>query len=168
MTTFDTTVRLERYVIGEIGEAYKFKAISNRYIGTIIAVAVMAFLALQKYAGAQAGLVLWPVFGATNQILAGLALLTISVWLYKQKRNSLYALIPMIFMIITAVSAMLYNLIENWIPNWDQAGTISLVIIGIIIVLCAFGLVILAIRAFQRVRKGEALEEEEETVEEEI
>ncbi len=165
MTTFDTTVRLERYVIGEIGEAYNFKAISNRYLGTIIAVVVMTFLALQEYAGAAAGLVLWPVFGATNQILAALALLTISVWLYKRKRNMVYTLIPMIFMVITAGSAMLYNLIENWIPNWDTAGTISLVIIGSVIVICMVGLVILAIRAFQRIRKGEALEEEEEETE---
>ncbi len=160
MTTFDTTVRLERYVIGELGEAYNAGPLTNRYLGTLIAVVIMAFLALQEYAGAPAGLTLWPVFGATNQILAGLALLTISVWLYKRNRNSVYTVVPMIFMIITAGSAMLYNLIENWIPNWDTAGTISLVIIGSVIVICMIGLVILAIRAFSQATKGQELEEE--------
>ncbi|MEF8832061.1 MAG: carbon starvation protein A [Candidatus Thermoplasmatota archaeon] len=160
MTTFDTTVRLERYVIGELGEAYNVGALSNRYLGTIIAVVVMAFLALQDYAGAPAGLVLWPVFGATNQILAGLALLTISVWLYKRKRNSMYAVVPMIFMIITAGAAMMYNLIQNWIPNWQEAGTISLVIIGSVMMICEAGLVILAFKAYSRVKKGEVIEEE--------
>ena len=65
----------------------------------------------------------------------------------------------MIFMVITAGSAMLYNLIENWIPNWDEAGTISLVIIGSVIVLCMVGLIILAIRAFMNIEKGAEVEE---------
>ncbi|PTD94070.1 carbon starvation protein A [archaeon SCG-AAA382B04] len=150
MTTFDTTVRLERYVIGEIGEDYGVPSISDRYIGTVLAIIVIGFLALQSYGGAAAGLTLWPLFGATNQILAGLALLTISVWLYKNKRPTIYTVVPMIFMIITAGSAMLYNLITNWIPNIGQAGNISLVIIGGVVVLCTIGLIYLAIQSFRQ------------------
>lgn len=154
MTTLDTTVRLERYVISELLGEYVHPVFENRYLATIISVVIMGWLALQKYAGAPAGIVLWPLFGATNQILAGLALLTASVYLYKRGANMWYYIIPMIFMLVTAGSAMGWNL-HNWIPAIGKAGMIPLSVIGTVIMLCLIGLVVVAALTFKRVEPGE-------------
>ncbi len=81
--------------------------VGNRYVATAIAVATAAVLALSDaYTGsgglAQAGkgaLILWPIFGATNQLLAGLALLVITVWLVKNRRPFWVTALPMCFML---------------------------------------------------------------------
>ncbi|KXB04395.1 hypothetical protein AKJ48_02755 [candidate division MSBL1 archaeon SCGC-AAA261O19] len=154
MTTLDTTVRMERYVISEVVGSYVHPIFENIYIGSIISVVVMGWLALQTYAGAPAGIVLWPLFGATNQILAALALLTISVYLYKRGTPIQYTFLPFLFMVITAGSAMIYNLGINWIPSIGKAGMIPLTIIGSVVVICLVGLIILAGISFKRARPG--------------
>lgn len=118
-TTLDSATRLQRYIIAELsgcvaGGASKPAArfLANRYTATIIAVVSAAILAVSDMwtrgadgqvlglanAG-KGGLVLWPVFGATNQLLGGLALLVISAWLVKQNRPAWVTIIPMIFML---------------------------------------------------------------------
>ncbi|MBT6228450.1 MAG: carbon starvation protein A, partial [Candidatus Scalindua sp.] len=63
---------------------------------------------------------LWPIFGATNQLLAGLSLLVLTVYLYRKGRNILFTLIPLIFLIIMTSTAMILSLKEyiksgNWV-----------------------------------------------------
>lgn len=154
MTTLDTTVRLERYVVSELLGERVHSIFENRYLATIISVVVMGWLALQSYAGAPAGIVLWPLFGATNQILASLALLTASVYLYRRGTNMWYYLIPMVFMLITAGSAMSWNL-SNWIPAIGEAGMLPLSVIGVVVMLCTGGLVVIAAITFKRVEPEE-------------
>jgi carbon starvation protein len=48
---------------------------------------------------------LWQMFGASNQLMAALSLLVVSVWLKSEKRNPTYALVPMIFMYVTTLAA---------------------------------------------------------------
>jgi carbon starvation protein len=79
--------------------------IGNRYVATGIAVLTAAALALSDaprvgldQAG-KGGLILWPVFGATNQLLGGLALLVVTVWLVRQKRPVWVTAVPMVFML---------------------------------------------------------------------
>ena len=48
-------------------------------------------------AGGKGGLILWPLFGTTNQLVAGVTLLVVSVWLRRQGRPVVYTLVPMIF-----------------------------------------------------------------------
>ena len=84
-------------------------------------IAVVTALILAFYNGSGTGaLVLWPLFGATNQLLAGLALLVITIYLVRKKTGYLYTMIPMIFMIVMTGWAMIINLDDfhsdgNWL-----------------------------------------------------
>jgi len=120
-TTLDSSTRLQRYVIAELAgggketgvKALRLPELANRYVATSVAVLTGLALAIGDafaidpatgmrvgLAGAgKGGLVLWPIFGATNQLLAGLALLVISVWLYRLRRPMWVTAIPMAFML---------------------------------------------------------------------
>lgn len=101
-------------------------------------------LALAKEAG-TGGMILWPVFGATNRLLAALALLVITLYLVQTKRPAIYTLIPMIFMMVTTMAAMALN-IKSYIAseNWLLTG------IGIAIFALAVWLALEAWSAYRR------------------
>ena len=75
---------------------------------------------LSTYAG-KGGLILWPLFGATNQLLAGLAFLVISFFLWRRGIPVWFVVIPMLFMLVVPAWAMLTDL-PQWFsdenPNW--------------------------------------------------
>ncbi len=117
-TTLDTSTRIQRYITSELGEIYNVKILTNRFV----AAAIAAFTPLILIFGGD-GLSwkrLWPIFGATNQLLAGLSLLVLTVYLYRKGRNILFTLIPLIFLIIMTSTAMVMSLKEfiksgNWV-----------------------------------------------------
>ena len=82
-TTLDTATRLQRYVIYELAQTANIKPLMNRYIATAFALVLAAAVALlQGPSGpGSGGLTLWPLFGATNQLLAGLAFMVIVFYL---------------------------------------------------------------------------------------
>ena len=68
--------------------------------------AAIGFFAFYEIDGKPAGLALWALFGTTNQILGGLTLLTVTLYLVQRKRNYWCTFIPMVFMLVTTVAAM--------------------------------------------------------------
>ncbi|PXF61440.1 MAG: carbon starvation protein A [Candidatus Methanogaster sp.] len=144
LTTIDTATRLQRYVIGEIGSNYNITILRNRYVGGAIAILTALVLALAKDAG-KGGMILWPVFGTTNQLLAALALLMITMYLMQTKKPVIYTLIPMIFMMITAMAAMVLN-----IQTYYNAGNWMLTGIGIAIFVLALWLLFEAWDAYRK------------------
>ena len=60
------------------------------------------------------GFLLWPLFGTSNQLLAGISLLLITIWLKKQNRNYLLTLIPMIFLLFISFWAMINQVVFGW------------------------------------------------------
>ena len=108
-TTLDTATRLQRYVVGELTTAIGIPAAAKKHPATIIAVVTAFILAFYNGSGAGA-LLLWPLFGATNQLLAGLALLVVTIYLARKKAPIAYTAIPMAFMIIMTGWAMFINL----------------------------------------------------------
>ncbi|MFW6297784.1 MAG: carbon starvation protein A [Desulfosalsimonas sp.] len=117
-TTLDTATRLQRYIVGELGRAIKLPQIGEPTVATLIAVITAFILAFYNGSG-KGALTLWPLFGAANQLLAGLALLIITIYLVRKKVPSFYAAIPMVFMIIMTGWAMIINL-QNFYnsANW--------------------------------------------------
>ena len=110
-TTMDTGVRLQRYIVQEVGTTYKIPTLQNGYIATFVAVAFC--LALAFGAGGrdgQGGMIIWPLFGTTNQLLAGLTLLVLSIMLVKLKRRYIFTLVPMVFVTLMALAAAVYQL----------------------------------------------------------
>lgn len=108
-TTLDTAVRLQRYIIAELGVEYRIKAVQNRWVATTIAVVCCGLLALGLDRGAG-GMRLWPLFGTTNQLLAGLSLLIVSLYLFQKRRPVWVTLVPMSFLLFMTTWAMIVNL----------------------------------------------------------
>ena len=106
LTTLDSATRLLRYNLEEIGRTLDFGLLRNRYVASLGAIASIAVFAFLKVGGKPAGIVLWELFGTTNQLLGGLALLTVTVWLAKLRRPTRPVLIPMGFMFLMTLVAM--------------------------------------------------------------
>ncbi len=112
-TTMDTGVRLQRYIISELGAQYRVKLAQNRWVATFIAVATCALLALGLDRGAG-GMRLWPLFGTTNQLTGALTLLVVTLFLLKLKRPVWVTAIPMIFLLFMTTWAMVLNLVRYY------------------------------------------------------
>jgi carbon starvation protein len=110
LTTVDSGTRLLRYNIGEIADSIGIPQAGNRYVASLIAVGFISFFAFFQVDGQAAGSILWVLFGSTNQVLAGLTLLTVTVYLRQKGWNYWYTFVPMVFMLIVTIIAMVYNL----------------------------------------------------------
>ena len=102
LTTLDTATRLTRYQIQEFS-GYRI----GKYAATLIAVGASLALLLPKAGDLPVWQVIWPVFGSANQLVAGLALLGIAVWVQKGlKTGNAFLMIPMWFMLATTIVAL--------------------------------------------------------------
>ena len=120
-TTLDTATRLQRYVIQELAQTAKIKPLTNRYVATALALAVGGVVALMpgpKGPG-SGGLILWPLFGAVNQLLAGLAFMVIVFYLLRRNRPIWFAVLPMVAMLVMPAWAMLWQMFNpnGWWAN---------------------------------------------------
>ncbi|MDT0276193.1 carbon starvation CstA family protein [Blastococcus goldschmidtiae] len=118
-TTMDTGVRLQRYVIQEIGELIKVRVLArNLTVATTLAVVIplaMALIPGDGEAGYTFG-VLWQLFGTTNQLTAGLALSVIAVWVTRRGRNAVAILVPLVFLLAMTTWALILNL-RNFVED---------------------------------------------------
>jgi carbon starvation protein len=105
-TSLDTGARIQRLVISELAEAYGLKALTNRYAASALGITA-ALLHAVTQAGGKGGLILWPLFGTTNQLVAGITLLVVSIWLRRQGKPVVYTLVPMLLVGSATVLAML-------------------------------------------------------------
>ena len=120
-TSLDTGARIQRLVIAELADSYGIRPLTNRYLAGVVGIGAALLLALTA-GGGTGGLALWPLFGTTNQLVAGVTLLIISVWLRRLGRSSLYTLIPMflvaamtLWAIVDALVIYFGNLQEFWL-----------------------------------------------------
>ncbi|MDH3214821.1 MAG: carbon starvation protein A [Candidatus Krumholzibacteria bacterium] len=108
LTTLDTGTRLSRYVFEEFFNIWGKKA---HFIATAATLILPLWLALTEYRDAQGQVIpvwraIWPVFGATNQLLGALALITVGVWLKRTGRRTVFVIIPMVFMFAVTLLAL--------------------------------------------------------------
>ena len=150
-TTLDTAIRLQRYIIAELGVEYNIKIIQNRWAATTVAVVSCGLLALGLDRGAG-GMRIWPLFGTTNQLLAGLSLLIISLYLIRKRRPAWVTMIPMTFLLVMTTWAMFLNLERFWGNNQTM-----LLVFGAAIFVLEIWLLIEAAAALKRARSEAAL-----------
>jgi len=143
LTTLDSATRLLRFNVSEIGSSLRIKALGNRFLATGLAIAAIAFFAFYKIDGKEAGLVLWTLFGITNQLLAGLALLVATLYLHQRGRNPWFTGLPMVFMLVSTTVALLSKLWEFY--KLEQG---LLLLVGSVLLLLAAGIVVEGVRAF--------------------
>jgi len=146
-TTLDTSTRIQRYITTELGEMYNIKILTNRFV----AAAIAAFTPLILIFGGE-GLSwkrLWPIFGATNQMLAGLSLLVLSVYLFRKGRKTIFTLAPMIFLIIMTSTAMVLSL-----KDFIKSGNWILSILTIFLLSFSVWIILEAVTVIRKIRRG--------------
>jgi carbon starvation protein len=124
LTTLDTATRLGRYLLAEL------TGWNNRYVPTIVIVAAAGGLA---FSGQWR--VLWPAFGASNQLVAALALLVVSCWLVDRGPARRVTLVPALVMLVTTIAALAWQIrgalagVGREGPDWFLAGLCAALIV---------------------------------------
>ncbi len=115
-TTLDTATRLHRYVIQELAAASRIKPLTNKYAATGLAVVLGGCLAMlpgPKGVVGTGGLILWPLFGATNQLLAGLAFLVTFFYLWRRGKPTWFIAVPAAVMLVMPISALCWQMFNS-------------------------------------------------------
>ena len=173
-TTLDTACRLQRYVVQELASTIGGKVgekntnqpmaplalLQNKHGATIFAIIIATGMAAIPPGGAEwswanagkGGLILWPLFGATNQLLAGLSFLVITFYLWRRGRAVWFLVIPMIFMLIMPIWAMTYQLFIA--PGWlnGEAPNLLLGGIGLATIALEIWMIVEAIKLFPKAK----------------
>jgi carbon starvation protein len=152
-TTMDAGLRLTRYIIQEWGNIYEISPLKNNYISTLVAVGACLLLAFGvsngNYPG-DGGTLIWPVFGATNQILASMTLIVLSVYLIKLGRPARYLLTPMIFILLMAIWASVW-----YVMDYVSRGQWILVAIQVAVMVSAVFIILESWAAVSKFRRDE-------------
>ena len=144
LTTLDTATRLSRYIFEEF---FNLKGPIWRYLSTLATLAMPSVFVLITLKDPQgnaipAWKVIWPVFGATNQLLAGLVLLVVAVWLSKTGKKVGFVIGPMLFMNVMTLWALIILLKQ-------YRFTVVGVIAGVLLLLA----LVLIFESYKTVRK---------------
>lgn len=143
--TLDVCTRLARYVLQEL---FGWTSTGGALFATTITLVLpLIILLLTKEKGY---VVAWPIFGTSNQLLASLTLLAVSVWLIKTGRNAWYAIVPMCFMMVVTLWSLVLNVLPfaKALPGWMQGTQVIGIdlaisgIVGIVLLLLALFLLI--------------------------
>ncbi|MCH1883530.1 carbon starvation protein A [Agrococcus sp. ARC_14] len=148
-TTMDTGMRLLRFIVQEIGDAFKVKI--TKFPATAVVVIVGLGLTFSQGLGGEGGLRIWPLFGTTNQLMASLTLSIIAVMLIRKRRNPLPALIPLVLVFVLSFWAAIEQLFsftaagnEDWL----------LFALDVIIIIASVWVAVEAVMAMRRAAKA--------------
>lgn len=167
MTTLDSGTRLLRYNIEELADTVKLKRFFNRYLAGLLAVVVLAAVAFLKVpvktpgggvVPRPAGIMLWQLFGTTNQMLACLGLLVATVFLIKKRKPSLYTAIPFAFMLVMTVWAMLINVAKAYSRAKPELRSWPLLVVGTVLIVVTGWLAAEAVATVVRAKRRPAAE----------
>jgi len=103
LTTLDTSTRLGRFISTEL-LGNKFPVFKNRWMASTLILVLAAFLGVT-----ESYKVIWPIFGASNQLVAGLALIVVSSYFVSIKSPTKYTIYPAYFMLLTTIAALAYQ-----------------------------------------------------------
>jgi carbon starvation protein len=155
LTTLDSACRLGRYILAEFGRQHRMPFLQKAYVGSVIAAGFAFLLAVMPgvKADQSIGQLLWPLFGTTNQLLAALVFATVTVYLVKRKVTHWFISVPLVFVAITTVSAMIWNIVK-----YIRDGNWILTIVGSIILIAGFVLIALSCGSYMRAKKEMEME----------
>ncbi|OVE78334.1 hypothetical protein BVX98_00580 [bacterium F11] len=144
LTTLDTATRIGRYLTSELF------GIENRFLSTFLVVFLSALLALTGQWQR-----IWPVFGASNQLVAALSLLVVSCWLISIKRPSKTTLIPALIMLTTTIGAFLFQIVSalgHVNAKGESSPQITIILSAAVLVVLALAVFYEAVKTYQRFR----------------
>lgn len=154
-TTMDTGVRLQRYVVTEIGELVGRKP--NMVVSTVIVLLVCIGLSFSTGADGSGGMIIWPLFGTTNQLLAALTLSILAVMLIQKRRPVLPIMLPLLFVLVVSVMALVVQL-----GQYFSQGEWLLLVLDVIILVAALWVILEAAMSMSRSRKEPPVVDEED------
>ncbi len=153
LTTLDTATRLARFTVQELFEPARAalrvsaqepnpvvksgpiaRVLSNMYVATAACVLLSAWLAMGE------GSRIWPIFGASNQLLAALTLLVASLWLIRRKTKPIIALVPMAIMLAVSGTG-LYQLAAR---EFTSGKNVTLGVLCVLLLLLAVALMVIS------------------------
>jgi len=150
LTTLDSATRLLRFNLEEMVRSLHLpRLFGHRWVSSISAVLVILGFATLKVGGKPVALALWTLFGTTNQLLAGLTLLVVSLYLKQRGKKVWFTLLPMLYMLGVTFVAMVHNLIGFLGPSSPTHSWLLAAVGGILLVLATW-LVIEALLAWRR------------------
>ena len=163
LTSLDTATRLARFMFQEFwlepGQTTKdikggFKKVMvNPYFATVLTVVLGILLGMTGYAK------IWGLFGAANQLLAGIGLLAVATWLGNAGKNNKMFLIPMAFMIVVTISSLaltVKNQVGMIVAGGADWGPYAQTIFGILLIVLAVVLVIEGIQTLKNQKSKKA------------
>ena len=163
LTSLDTATRLARFMFQEfwlepgqttkdVKEGWK-KVMVNPYFATILTVVLGILLGMTGYAK------IWGLFGAANQLLAGIGLLAVATWLGNAGKNNKMFLIPMAFMIVVTICSLALT-VKNQIGIISAGGAdwgpYAQTILGILLIVLAVVLVIEGVQTLKNQKAKKA------------
>ena len=157
LTVVQLVFRVMRVTLTEwVGEAVP--AVKNMHVSTVISMVLTLALVLSG-----TWVYLWQLFGASNQLMAALSLLLVTVWLKSEKRNPAYALWPMLFMYFTTLAATLVTARNLYVTIATQSslgalpviGAWAMIVVAILLIVAALFIGYDGLMAYQRYARGE-------------
>ena len=152
-TTLDTATRIQRFIITELGIVLRFKLLTNRYAATIAAILPAILLVFVNVSlpssteAKQVAWVLWPIFGASNQMLAALTLMVLTLYFWQKNKPVLALLIPMILVMLVTIATLCLKAMEFY-SQYTILFVIDLFLIGLVMWMIVEGIIV-----FQKKRK---------------
>ena len=152
-TTLDTATRIQRFIITELAIVLRFKFLTNRYVATIAAILPAILLVFVNVSlpssteAKQVAWVLWPIFGASNQMLAALTLMVLTLYFWQKNKPVLALLIPMILVMLVTIVTLCVKAMEFYSQN-TLLFVINLFMIGLVMWMIVEGIIV-----FQKKRK---------------
>jgi len=156
ITIMHIGLRITRLVVSDLSGPRFGGVFKNKYVSAIL-VCIIVYILTSPHTGAAFSYI-WGTFGGANQLMAGLALMIISLWLTKEKRPTVYTMIPMLFMLVTTLSALAYlvydgiwNSVTGYLVTL-KAGTLFAVCVNIFLLILGLFMCYEGTKAFQRLR----------------
>ena len=138
--TLDVSLRLGRYIVQEL---FKIPGKTGAVVGTLATIAVPFICVWMAPKGSWNDF--WTLFGASNQLLAALGLLAITAWLYKARRRIAFTLLPMLFVLVITLWALIKMVVGNFstangfdVKFVNGAASLALIALAVYLVVTAF------------------------------
>ncbi|HUS71658.1 MAG TPA: carbon starvation CstA family protein [Sedimentisphaerales bacterium] len=144
MTSLDTATRISRYLCNELlGETFGIRIMKNKYVAVLLVGVLAGALALGNWKA------IWPIFGASNQLIASLVLIVASLYLLTRNRRFMFTAVPAVIMLVTTIGALVY---KTYSFVTAEKANIMLATVAVILIILAIFLALMALVSAIRAR----------------
>lgn len=153
ITIMHIGLRITRLVLSDLAGPRFGGIFKNMYVSAIV-VSFIVWLITSPHTGAAFSYI-WGTFGGANQLMAGLALMIVSLWLTREKRPTIYTAIPMAFMIATTIAALIYlsySGVTLYIADPKKIGAGIAAAVNIVLLILAFLMCYEGVKAYRRIK----------------